>query len=204
MDDKIKEITEKLYREGVAKGEDRAREIISAAEEQAAAIIAGARQDADTVIAQARKQAVELQRTIEADIRLAAGQAMSALQQQIVDAVLFTVVDRPVAATLADPAALREFLKIVLQNWQAQSGEHPALELLLPESTREELTRSLRQGLQESLAGGIALRFSKEIKAGFQIRPQGSSFKISLTEADFQEFFKAYLRPKTRAFLFGQ
>ncbi len=204
MDEKIKEITEKLYQEGVAKGEDRAREIISAAEGQAASITAAARQEADRIIAQAQKQAADLQRNIDADIRLSAGQAMSALKQQIIDALLPAIVDRPVAATLAEPATMKEFIKIVIQNWKAGSGDVPGLEVLLPENKKNELIGHLHGSLQEELGKGIELRFSKKIKAGFQIRPQGSSFKISLTDQDFDAFFKEYLRPKTRTFLFGE
>lgn len=203
MDEKIKELTEKIYREGVAKGEDKAREIISAAEAQAAAVVAGAEHEAERIVADAEKTAAELKRKIEADLTLSARQAMSALKQQLLDLLSCTVIDKPISAALSDPATMVEFLRIIMQNWKADSKEAPSLEVLLPESKREELAMALQQGLQDVMAHGLEVRFLKNIKAGFQVRMQGSSFKIGLTDEDFKEFFKEYLRPKTRTFLFG-
>ena len=204
MDQKVKELTEKLYHEGVEKGGQKAQEIIRAAEERSAAILDEAKVQAEKIFAEAEKKAGELKRNMEADIRLSAGQAMSALKQQIVDALMLTVVDRPVSAALADPATIKEFLKILIQSWNAPGGEPVALEILLPENKKEEILSALKAGLQDELRRGLTLRFLKNIKAGFQIQPQGSAFKISLTDDDFREFFKEYLRPKTRAFLFGE
>lgn len=204
MDQKIKELTEKIYQEGVAKGDEKAREIVNAAEGRSAAIIAEAKREAEELIAAAAKQADELKRSMEADLRLSGSQAMSSLKQQILDVLTFAVIDKPISASLAEPATIKEFLSIVLQNWKSDRAEAPGLEVLLPENRRKELENALREGLQEAMAKGLELRFSKNIKAGFQIQSQGSLFKISLTDEDFREFFKEYLRPKTRTFLFGQ
>jgi len=203
MDDKIKEITEKLYQDGVAKGEARAREIIKEAEEHAGLLLQNARDEAAGIVARARHQAEEFQRATEAEVRLAAGHAMNALKQQIVDALLLQTVDRPLAAALSDPVVVGNLLAIVFQKWDMRTGDHPTLEVLLPESKREELEQALRTALQRELAQGMTLHFTRAIKAGFQIRPAGGSFKISLTDEDFTAFFKEYLRPKTRTFLFG-
>lgn len=204
MDDKIKEITEKLYQDGVAKGEARAEEIIKAAHEQAERVLQKAREEAAGIVSQARQQAEELKRTIEADVRLAAGHAMNILKQQIMDALLLHAVDRPITAALSDPAVLGSLLAIVFQNWKLQPGDHPTLEVLLPEQKRDELEQALRAALQRELAQGMTLRFTRAVKAGFQIQPAGGAFKISLTDEDFKTFFKEYLRPKTRQLLFGQ
>ena len=203
MDDKIKEITEKLYQEGVAKGEARAQEIITEAQEKADALLRAAQDEAARIVDDARKQADELKRATAAEIKMSAGQAMNALKQQIIDALLLEVVDKPLTAVLSDPTTLTHFLTLILQNWNQQSG-HLTLDVLLPERNREDLDRALRSALQAELARGMRLGFIRGIKAGFQIQPQGSTFKISLTDEDFKVFFKEYLRPKTRELLFGR
>jgi len=204
MDQKIKDLTEKLYREGVEAGESKAESIIREAGDRAAEILADARGEAGRIVAAAEKEASELKRNMEADLKLSAGQAMNALKQQIADALLCAVVDKPVGAGLAEPETIKDFLRIIIQNWHAAAGEAPRLDVLLPEGRRAELEGALKQGLQSELGRGLELRFAKSIKAGFQIRPQNSTFKISLTDEDFKEFFREYLRPKTRAFLFGE
>ncbi|MCX8042787.1 MAG: V-type ATP synthase subunit E [Desulfobacterota bacterium] len=204
MDDKIKEITEKLYQDGVAKGRARAEEIIGEAQKKADETIQAAQEEAARIIAEARKQAEDFRQTIESDVRLSAGQAVNALKQQIVDALLLEIVDKPIRAVLSNPAVIGDLLKLVFQKWDIRSGEHPTLEVLLPESKREELEQSLRAALQQELAKGMTLRFTRALKGGFQIKPSDGLFKISFTDEDFTAFFQEYLRPKTREFLFGR
>lgn len=204
MDDKIKEITEKLYQEGVAKGEARAQEIIDEARQQADAILRAAKKDAEQIINEARQQAESIRQTVEGEIKVAAAQAINTLKQQIVDALMLEIVDKPVTTALSDPSVIASLLSILFQKWNAQEGGHPSLEVLLPEGKKAEFESALRSALQQELAKGMSLRFVRTIKAGFQIRPQGKTFKISLTDEDFKEFFKEYLRPKTREFLFGR
>lgn len=204
MDDKIKEITEKLYQEGVAKGEARAQEIIDEARQQADAMLRAAKKDAERIVNEARQQAESIRQAVEGEIKVAAAQAINTLKQQIVDALMLDIIDKPVTAALSDPSVIANLLSILFQKWNAQEGAHSSLEVLLPEVKKAELESALRSALQQELAKGMNLRFVRTIKAGFQIRPQGKIFKISLTDEDFKEFFKEYLRPKTREFLFGR
>jgi V/A-type H+-transporting ATPase subunit E len=203
MDSKLQELTEKIYREGVEKGEQQAGEIIAAAEKQSADIIDAARRDADEILAGARQKAEDLRQNIEADMRLSCSQAVQAFRQQITDALVFEAVDKPVAAALSNPETITDFLKAILQSWNPAGGEAPTLAVLLPESKRSELDQALKSALQDQLSKGLLLQFSKNIKGGFQIQPAGSAYKISFADDDFTEFLKEYLRPKTRNFLFG-
>lgn len=203
MDEKIKELTEKIYQEGIVKAEQQAGGIIQAAEQRSAEIIAEAQNQAEKIIALARQQAEEFRSTTEADLRLSASQSVSGLKQQIINALMVSVVDKPVSAALTDPDTIKGFLKTAIENWTAGTGESISLNVLLPEARRAELENALTSALQQELAKGLKLRFTKNIRAGFQIQPREGSFKISLTDEDFQEFFKEYLRPKTKTFLFG-
>lgn len=204
MDSKLQELTEKIYREGVEKGEQQAREIIGAAEKQSAAIIEGARREADNIIAGAQKKAGDLRQNMEADMRLAATQSMNSLKQQILDLITARVVEKPLTASLSDTETITSFLKIILHNWSPPARESSGIEVLLPEAQRERLAAALEAGLSRELAAGLTLRFAKNIKAGFQVQLSGTTYKISLTDEDFREYFKEYLRPKMRAFLFGE
>jgi V/A-type H+/Na+-transporting ATPase subunit E len=204
MDSKLQELTEKIYREGVEKGEQQAQEIISAAEKQAVAIIDGARHEAKQIMIEAQKKADDLRQNMEADMRLAASQSMNSLKQQILDLITARVVEKPLTESLSDAATVAAFLKIIFHNWNPAAGELSGIQVLLPEAQRERLAVSLEAGLSRELAAGLTLRFAKNIKSGFQVQPSGSSYKISLTDEDFREYFKEYLRPKMRAFLFGE
>jgi V/A-type H+-transporting ATPase subunit E len=129
---------------------------------------------------------------------------MNSLKQQMLDAITAPVVEKPLTASLSDTATITEFLKIILQNWNPATGGLSGIEVLLPAAERERLGAALEAGLSRELAAGLKLRFTKNIKAGFQVQPSSSTYKISLTDEDFREYFKEYLRPRMRAFLFGE
>ncbi|MCL2220386.1 MAG: hypothetical protein FWC23_09665 [Chitinispirillia bacterium] len=199
MEAKIQELTDKIYREGVEKGEAEAKKLLSDAEAKAAAIVKEATAQAEKITADAKKQAAELKTKTESEIKLSGAQAVAAIKNQIVSLVTAKVINESATKTLSDAGTLKEFVSTVVSNWKA-GGEAPKLEVLLPAAKQDELGKAFEAGASAALKVG----FSKDIKGGFKIGPADGSFKISLTDADFQEFFKEYLRPRTRAYLFGE
>ena len=73
--EKIQELTDKLYREGVEKGEAEATRLVEAAREEAAKILAGAQEEADKILADTDKKSKDLENNTKAELKLAAGQA---------------------------------------------------------------------------------------------------------------------------------
>ena len=59
--EKIQELTDKLYREGVEKGEAEATRLVEAAREEAAKILAGAQEEADKILADTDKKSKDLE-----------------------------------------------------------------------------------------------------------------------------------------------
>jgi V/A-type H+-transporting ATPase subunit E len=204
MDDKIQQLTDRIYEEGFQKGEEKAREIIREAEARAARIVSDARSEAATILSGAQRQTQELQRNTETEVRLSAEQAIAAVKQQIMDLLETRIVGDTITTALSDPATIKEFLTILIQNWKAASGSVPSLEILLPAQKQEELARAFEKAVSDFLQRGTEIKFSSRFKAGFRIGPANGGFKISLTDEDFKEFFKEYLRPKTRSLLFDK
>ena len=60
MENKIQELTDKIYSEGVEKGNEEAQRLISSARKEAAKIVEDARKEAESILAVARKSAKEL------------------------------------------------------------------------------------------------------------------------------------------------
>ena len=204
MEQKIAELTEKIYKEGVEKGEEQKKEILKAAQADALKIKEEARKEAEKIIAEAEKQAGEKKRNIESEIKLSSQQAISALKQNIIDILLVKSIDEKVFTDLSDPNFLKELIIVVVSNWKTSGNEAMTLEAVLPEKLKEKLEKSLESSLKKIMKGGVTISFSKNIKGGVQIGPKDGTFKISLTDEDFNEFFKEYLRPKTRSFLFEE
>jgi len=204
MEQKIQELTDKIYKEGVEKGEAKAKDIVSEAESKAAAIVKEAKAQAEKLVADARKQADDLKRNAESELKNAGAQAIASIKNRIVNLISAKVIDETAAKTLSDPGALKEFVSAAIHNWKMSGGEVPNLEVLLPAAKQDELQRSFNVGAGQALAAGVTVNFAADVKAGFRIGPADGTYKISLTDEDFKEFFKEYLRPKTRAYLFGE
>jgi V/A-type H+-transporting ATPase subunit E len=203
MNKKIQELTEKILKEGVEKGEKRAQEVITEAESRTQSMISDARAQAEKIVSQARKEAEELQRNVESEIKLSGRQALSAVKQQIMDVITAETVDKKITSALKEVDVLKDLVKTVVQNWKADSAEAPALEILLPLEKQKELENYFKSQAGKAMSKSLKVSFSKNIRGGFQIGPQDNSFRISLTDEDFTEFFRQYLRPKTRKFLFS-
>jgi V/A-type H+-transporting ATPase subunit E len=204
MEQKIQELTDKIFKEGVEKGEAKASEVVSAAEAKAADIVKTAEAKAAQIVADAQKKAEELKRNTESELKLTGTQAISSVKSRIVGLITARVVDDAASKALSDPAILKDFVQTAISNWKMGGGDVPSLEVLLPEAKQDELTKAFHLGVSGELQKGVDVKFSKDVKAGFRIGPADGSFKISLTDEDFKEFFKEYLRPKTRAYLFGE
>jgi len=203
MDNKISELTDKLYKEGVEKGEKRAEQIVAEAQTKAAQIISDAKKEAERITASAKALAEELKRTVASEIKLSGQQALAAIKRQILDILMAKAIDTGVTRTLDDPEVMKELIVAVVQNWKVSAGQNLSLDVLLPEARRQEMEKSLVGALQKQLKNSVTVTFSKAFSNGFQIGPAGASYKVSLTDQDFIEYFKGFLRPKAKSFLFG-
>jgi|TergutMp193P3_1026864.scaffolds.fasta_scaffold48883_1 V/A-type H+-transporting ATPase subunit E len=201
---KIQELTDKIYREGIEKGEEKAKEIVAEAENKAASLVKEAKAQAEKIAADAKKQADELKRNTESELKLSGSQAVASIKNRLVSLVTAKVIDEATTKTLSDPATLKEFVGVVVSNWKMSAGEAPNLEVLLPAAKQDELDKAFKAGAASALGSGLTVTYANDVKAGFKIGPADGSYKISLTDEDFKEFFKEYLRPRTRAYLFGE
>ena len=204
MDNKIQNLTDKLYREGVEKGDARAKELIQEAEERADWIIKEAKKKAKDIIADSRKSGDELKARVEAEIRLAERQAMRTFKKEIEDVIVAEALDKELDAAMNEPLNIEDFVAELIRHWHPEHTDSPSLELLLPEKRKDELEAWFRSKAGRALSEGIDVKFHENIKGGFQIASIDGGYRINLTDEDFNEFFKQYLRPRTRKLLFGE
>ena len=203
MEGKVSKLAEKLLQEGVQKGEAEKKAIIAVAQTEAQALKNDAQEEADALIADAKKQSEELKVNTKKEIALAGTQAVNALQQKITDLITTQAVDESITTTLSDPKVMSKYITSVLKSWKGELGADASIELLLPEAQKASLEKDLTAAIKKELDATVTLSFSKKIKGGFQIAPVGETYKVTLSNEDFAEFFKEYLRPRVRTTLFG-
>ena len=202
MQSKLQELTEKIFQEGVEKGNAEAEQILKSANSEAKEIIEKAKKDADNILKDAQKKAGELKNNTESEIRLSGKQSLNALKQQIVDTVNNEITSAAIKDAFSDKNFIRKIIETLLSSW-AGSGQSMDLTLLLSEKDEKNLSAFFKKEAKKYLDKGVTVNFDSTLKNGFQLGPKDGSYKVSFTEEDFINFFKHYLRPKLVEILFS-
>lgn len=202
MQNKLQELTEKLYQEGLVKGKAEGEEILAKARKEAEAIIATAKEEAAAITAKAQQDAEDLKAKVDSDLKMASSQCLQATKKDIENILVGKIEAGKVSETLKDTAFIKEIIKAVAAKFDAQ--EAADLQLILPESLKSQLEPWVSGELAATLKSGVQAGFSKKIAGGFTIGPKDGGWFVSLTEQTFNELIAEYLRPVTRKLLFGE
>jgi len=199
MTDKLQELTDKLYRDGLEKGRQEADRIVAEAKSEAEKIIQKARQEADAAVAEAEKKCADLTSKTEKDVKSASEQCLLAVRNSIENLLLEGTLSEGVKA-VNDPEFLKEIIKAVAEKFSTEDD----IRVMLPESLQAKVQPWLENELRAALKKGVEAEFSKKISGGFTIGPKDGSYYVSLTEETFRALISEYLRPATRKVLFGE
>lgn len=202
MENKLQELTDRLYNEGLSKGKQEGEEILAKAKQDAAAIVAAAEKEAAEIKAKAEKEALDYKTKVEGDLKMAASQSIQATRRDIEDLVVFKMSGDATKKALTDVAFVKEIIKAVATRFSADQSEDIAL--VLPETLKAELEPFVTSQLAGALDKGVTATFSKKISGGFTIGPKDGSYFISMTDETFKELISEYLRPTAKNLLFGE
>lgn len=203
MTNKILELTEKIYDEGIAKVKVEATQIIANAKKEAAAIIDSAKKDELIILERAENKAAEYKKNTDSEIQLAARQALSNFKQQIVNLVSVAQIEPPVKEAFKDDEFIKSIIFTLIKNWNPQKPEELNLTILLPEKDKNEFYKFFETKAINALNQGINIQFDAKTTDGFKIGPQNGSYVISFSDKDFENYFKGYLKEKTKKQLFS-
>ncbi|MCL2561325.1 MAG: hypothetical protein FWE10_03265 [Rikenellaceae bacterium] len=203
MDNKLQELTRKLYDEGLSRGRQQAELMLEEAQAQARKIVEDAWAEAKRIEQQAERKAKDLHKNTLTELDLAGKQAITKLRHAIRDMVVAYAVDGTVAQVTLDPSFVRDVLIAVTKNWQGTSQEHVTLRAMLPEAMRGRLDSDFEKSVRASLGSDIEIVFSNDIKSGFRIAPAKGGYRIDFTDKAFDALLGEYLRPRASDMLFG-
>ena len=203
MQSKLQDITEKIYQEGVEKGNVEAEKIITDAKQEAEKIISEAKTKAENIVGEAKKQASEIQTNTDNEIKLSAKQAVNGLKQQITDLINNGVIEKAIGGSFSDKAFVQQIIDTTLKNWSAGGADAMDINVLLPESDKDAILKHMAGSVKEMLDQGLEVKTEAKLTSGFQIAAKDGSYKVSFSDEDFAAFFKQYLRPKLIDILFS-
>ncbi len=200
MQNKLQELTDKLYNEGLSKGQREGEEIISKAQAQAGDIVTKARKEAETIVAEAKKEAENIKTKTAGDVKMAATQSIAAIKHDIENLIVTKITDGAVKTALSGTDYVKEIITSVAKGFK--TTEAADIELVLPEAQKKELEPFVKGQLAQILKTGVNATFSKKISGGFTIGPKDGGYFISLTDETFKALISEYLRPATKKLLY--
>ena len=201
MQNKLQELTDKLYNEGLSKGKQEGEELLAKAKVQAEDIVSKAKAEAAQIVAAAQKEADEIRTKTGSDVKMAAAQSIAATKKDIETLIVGKMTEADVKNALTSAEFVKELIKTVAEKFTTDGPVD--LEVVLPESLRNQVEPYLTNELAKTLSAGVEASFSKKVTGGFRIGPKDGGYFISFTDETFNELISEYLRPATKKLLFG-
>ncbi len=196
MENKIQELTEKIYAEGVEKGNAEAQRLVEEAKAQAAEILKKAEEESAALVAAAEKKAAELDANTRSEIALYGAQSVGALKSEVANIVTDSVVKAAVKEALAGDTMKMLIVKIA-ERWSANEA------IVISTAEAEELKAFFAAKAKALLDKGVEIRQVNGLKTSFSIAPADGSYKVNFGEGEFEAYFKAFLRPQMVELLFS-
>ncbi|MDO5460962.1 MAG: hypothetical protein Q4F44_04900 [Bacteroidales bacterium] len=196
MENKIQELTEKIYAEGVEKGNAEAARLVEEAKAQAAEIVKSAQAEAEAIVAAAEKKAAELDANSRSEVKLYGAQAVNALKSEAANIITDTVVKAAVKEALAGDTMKALIVKIA-ERWSANE------QIVISTAEAAELKAFFAKNAKALLDKGVEIKQVNGLKTSFSIAPADGSYKVNFGEGEFEAYFKAFLRPQMVELLFA-
>ena len=198
MDKKIQELTDKIYKEGVEKGNEQAQQIVADAQAKAQQIEADAQKKANDIIADAHKQAEEQKKNTESEIKLYAGQALEALKSEVANLVTNKLSADAVNAAFPDKEFMQQIILELVSEWSKSEN------LVIEGEDAAGLTKYFEAKAKTLLDKSVKIEQVNGMKSEFTIAPANGAYKITVGETEFVNYFKNFLRPQLVELLFSK
>lgn len=194
--EKIQELTEKIFREGVEKGQAEAARIVEKAKAEAEQIIAEAKKKAVEIEAQAKKTATETENNTKNELKLYTAQSLSALKSEVANVLTATSVTKAVDTLVADKDFLCKFTVALASKWAENEP------IVIESADADTLKAYFAKEAKAVLDKGVTIEKVNGRNALFTIQPEDGSYKVSFGKEEFEDYFKSFLRPQLVQMLF--
>jgi len=199
---KLSQITQKLYEEGLERGRAEGERLESEARTRAAEIVRDAEQKAAAIVRKAEAEARELHKNTMTEIELAGRQAVARVKGELADAVVARSIADGVHRAGLDPAFIKDILIAIARGWNGGAGK-ASLQALLPEARRAELDKAVAESAAALLKEGVEVGYSPAVRTGFKVGERGGGYYIAFGDENFEALLGQYLRDKVGEILFG-
>ena len=196
MDSKIQELTEKLYSEGVEKGQEAAAQIIGQAQKEKEALLRDAQAEAANIIAEANKNVAEMKKNTESELRMYAAQSINALRTEAINLINDKIVSDSVKTAFDDKTFMAQLIMKLVSGW------HQNERLVIEVADAKALKQYFETSAKEILSKGIEIKQVNGRATSFSIVMDDGAYRVNFGEKEFVDYFKTFLRPQLIELLF--
>lgn len=194
--EKIQELTDKIRREGVEKGQAEAQRIIEAAKAEADKIVADARHQAEAIDSQARKGAAELEANTKSELKLYLAQALNALKSEVTNIVSDKIIATAVSSAVAEKDFLGKFCVALATEWAKRE------EIVITSEQADQLRAYFAREAKALLDKGVRIEKVNGMDTLFTVQPKDGSYRVDFGKEELESYFKGFLRPQLIEMLF--
>lgn len=203
MEDKLKNLTEKLYKEGVLEGNKKAEDIINKAKKEAEKIINEAKTKSQNLLNDAQSKADSLAERVKSELDQASKQSINQLKNKITEMLTLKQVDlKDINQSLMKQEFIEKIVLNILKNWDLTSTNSINVSLHFHEDSESSIGEFIKRNCSEYLKHGLEVKFDRQA-SGFSITPKDSSYAINFDDQAIFNFFKTNLKPYTKNVLFN-
>ena len=184
--EKLQELTEKIYREGVEKGQAEAARLVEEAKAEAARIVAEAE----------KKAAEELDKNTRNELKLYTAQALNALKSEITNILTDKITKEAASSLAADKDFLGQFAVALAEKWVSDEP------VVISAAEAEALKAYFAKKAKALLDKGVTIEKVNGKDTMISVSPKDGSYRVDFGEAQFEAYFKNFLRPELVDMLF--
>ena len=192
MAEELKELLEKIRREGIDAAQERAREIEVEARRRAEEIIRGAEERASGIVSEAKSRITKDEASGRQSLKQAARDTLISLHQEIV-----SMLDKIVTTHVHKALGADELTKIILALVKDAScaGKEKTIVSLKKEDL-EKIEKALFNELGAEAKKSVVLKHAAGIRGGFTISYDSGKSYYDFSDKALAEYITAYLKPE--------
>lgn len=199
MSDRLKELTDKIYREGIEKAQSESDRLLDQAKKEAAEIKAQAKKEREELMEKTRSEMENYRKKVLAEIRMSARKTSNQIKNQLHDMLVEKAIKRPTKESLRDPKVLIEILKASAAALTRDGSG--GWQLQVSDEMYQSINQSVEAAKHSILAEGVTLKGAGESEGGFVVQEENGAYKIVFDDATFIQFLSQFLKVETRNLL---
>lgn len=189
MDDKIKQLTDKVYTEGVERARTEGERIIAEAQERAANIVREAEARALELRQSAEQSNLRHKEQTQSELQLYAQRLVESTRASIEDSLTGTIATDAVQALQLEGELLRQLVLKIVGGFSLERG------VVIETAEAEALQAHLSGAAKGLLEAGLEIKSVAGVPTHYVIRPKDGAYKVEIKPETFVELFKSVLRP---------